>query len=80
MQILQNHHDLGRIGQTIEQRKHGLEEPRLRGLVVGARGRRAGQPGEETGEGFVPAGEVCGAGWFFISSRRNALLATLWCA
>jgi hypothetical protein len=36
--------------------------------------------GEETGEGFAPAGEVCVAGWSFISSRRNALLATLWCA
>jgi len=28
---------------------------------------------------FGGAGEVC-AGWFFISSRRKALLATLWCA
>ena len=28
---------------------------------------------------FTGAGEVW-AGWFFISSRRKALLATLWCA
>jgi len=27
----------------------------------------------------IGAGEVC-AGWFFISSRRKALLATLWWA
>jgi hypothetical protein len=38
--------------------------------------------GDGPGEECVPAGagEVCGAGWFFINSRRNALLAVLWCA
>ena len=38
-------------------------------------------PGDEAGDDCGPAGagEVC-AGWFFISSRRKALLATLWCA
>ena len=29
---------------------------------------------------FGGAGEVCDVGWFFISSRRKALLAVLWCA
>ena len=33
-------------------------------------------PGDDCA--FTGAGEVC-AGWFFISSRRKALLATLWC-
>ena len=33
-------------------------------------------PGDDSA--FGGAGEVC-AGWFFISSRRKALLATLWC-
>ena len=48
----------------------------------------AGETAGEACAGVVPgddcapagAGEVCGAGWFFISSRRKALLATLWCA
>ena len=31
-------------------------------------------------KGWLGAGEVCGDGWFFISSRRKALLAVLWCA
>ena len=47
----------------------------------------AGETAGEACAGVVPgddcapagAGEVC-AGWFFISSRRKALLATLWCA
>src|SRR5262249_15017054 len=30
--------------------------------------------------GLAAAGEFCGAAWFFISSRRKALLAVLWCA
>ena len=36
-------------------------------------------PGDDAGDDFGPAGtgEVCVAGWFFISSRRKALLATL---
>ena len=39
-------------------------------------------PGEDAGDfcAAVGTGEVCDAGWFFISSRRNALLAVLWCA
>ena len=38
-------------------------------------------PGEEGGDD-CPAGtgEACEAGWFFINSRRKALLAVLWCA
>jgi len=38
--------------------------------------------GDDAGDDFGAAGggEVCVAGWFFISSRRKALLATLWCA
>jgi len=39
-------------------------------------------PGDDPGDDCAPAGagEVCGAGWFFINSRRKALLAVLWCA
>ena len=35
--------------------------------------------GEDPGDdcGCAGAGELCDAGWFFISSRRNALLAVL---
>ncbi len=48
----------------------------------------AGETAGEVCAGVVPgddcapagAGEVCGAAWFFISSRRKALLAVLWCA
>jgi len=64
---------------------YGFGEPV--GAVVAA-GDAAGETVGETcagvvaGDDFGPAGagEVCDAGWFFISSRRNALLATLWCA
>jgi len=64
---------------------YGFGEPV--GAVVAA-GETVGETcagvvaGDDAGDDFGPAGagEVCVAGWFFISSRRNALLATLWCA
>ena len=59
----------------------------LVGAVV-ATGETAGDvcaavvPGDDAADDFgaAGAGEVCGDGWFFISSRRKALLAVLWCA
>jgi len=46
----------------------------------GAAGEEAGEA--LAGEGVAPAGagEVCGAPCVFMSSRRKALLAVLWCA
>ena len=57
------------------------------GAVLAA-GETAGEacagvvPGDDPGDDCAPAGagEVCGAAWFFINSRRKALLAVLWCA
>ena len=72
-----------RIARGVEDYDFG--EPVGAGLAAG---ETAGEAcagivsGEDAGDDCAPAGagEVCDAGWFFISSRRKALLAMLWCA
>ena len=63
---------------------YGFGEPAGTAVVAGETAGEAwvavvagDAPGDDCA--FGGAGEVC-AGWFFISSRRKALLATLWCA
>ena len=51
MEVLERDHD-GRLGaEAVQEAEHRLEQAALRGGVgLAVRGRRAGQPGEETGE------------------------------